>query len=81
MCTPFFFSSEPATLRPRQHLKLKFDVMLHQANANFPATDIVSNRAPNAQPASEVQLYRSAGFKRQNTKPQTNRNIKQERST
>lgn len=51
--------------------------MLHKANANFPATDTVSNRAANIQTASEVQLYRCTRFKRQKTKSQTNRNTKQ----
>lgn len=50
--------------------------MLHWANANFPATDTESNRAANIQTASEVQLYGSTGFKRQNRKPETNRKQK-----
>lgn len=51
--------------------------MLHQANANLPATDTVSNRASNIQTASEVQLFGCTGFKTQNRKPQTNRNTEQ----
>jgi len=47
--------------------------MLHRANANFPATDTVPNRAASIQTASRVQLYQCTGFKRQNRKPQTNR--------
>lgn len=71
-----FASSQSVTLRPWQHLKTKFDVMLHQVNAHFPGTDPLFKRAANIQRASAVQLYGCTGFRNQNRKPQTNRNTK-----
>lgn len=65
-------SSQPATLRPQQHLKLKFYVMLHRANANFPVPDKLSYRAANIQSASEGRLYGCSEFKRQRRSPQSN---------
>lgn len=53
-------------------MKLKFD------NADFPATDTVSNRAATIQTASEFQLHGYTGFQRQNRNPQIETPNKQE---